>query len=208
MKELPGSNVGKKSNQAGLKSRVFWTWVLGVGTPLAWIVLRVSLGWSVYGLPLDIALVVVWLLNAYWAGALVLRFARSRQWDRALPMSILPALFAASVMAPHPFLYTVNDVGDELHFLAMRSTYLKEVRALPRTDEPRLVEFDLGGMIWTHGAILYDESDELSLPPGQRSLAWHDRASKIDCCEPDADPPLFLQWTGLARHFYLASFPC
>lgn len=158
-------------------------------------------------MPLDIALVVVWSLNAFWAGALVLRFARFRQWDRALPMSIFPALFAASVIASQPFLYAVNDVGDELHFLAMRSTYLKEVRALPRTDEPRLVEFDLGGMIWTHGAILYDESDQLSLSPGQRSRAWHDRASKIDC-EPDADPPLFLQWTGLARHFYLASFPC
>ena len=101
----------------------------------------------------------------------------------------------------------MNDIGDELHFLAMRSTYLERIGKLPQTGEYRLVEFDPGGMIGASNAIMYDESDELTLPSDRRSKAWKDRMSTIDC-EPDAHPMLFLQYTGLARHFYLAGFAC
>ncbi len=209
MMELPEPNAGMKSSRAGSKPRVFWTWGLGIGIPLGLIVLRASpLGSDlfivVFGIPVAL---MIWALNSVWAAMLVVQCARSRQWHQALPMLIFPALLLASVLVPRAFLYVLNDMGDELHFIAMRSMYLEEISAIPLTGQPRLVEFDLGGMIWAHSAIVYDESDELALPTDRRSRAWKDRESTLDC-EPDVHPLLFLRITGLAKHFYLASFPC
>lgn len=60
-------------------------------------------------------------------------------------------------------------MGDELHLLANRQTCLTKIAAIPQTGEPKLVAFELGGIIGFTDAIVYDESDEFGLSADKRS---------------------------------------
>ena len=205
--------IARQTVNADLKSkvrsgpRVFRTWFLAICIPIAMILLVASPeGWGllfvVFGMPVAL---VIWALNSLWAAVLALRLARQKRWIGTLLISTLPTLLTIGLVTMPTPIRIIENLGDELHFLAMRRTYLAEIAAIPPMSEPRLVEFNLGGMSWAHRSIVYDESDELNLPSDERSQAWQDRASTL-FCEPDARP--FLRFTGLTQHFFLASFSC
>lgn len=204
----PGeAEAGLKLSRVEPEPAVFRTWVLALGLPLALILVRASFGWT-WGFLGEVLIFLAWTLNAAWAAVLVVRLARSRQWSEAVFLSILPALLVAAMLTyPRPF-WILGDLGDELRFLVMRPMYLEEISRTPQAGGPKLVEFDLGGMLWLHGAIVYDESDEMSLAYDQRSKAWKDRADNSDLeCEWAVARP-FLRFSGLTEHFYLGSISC
>ena len=73
---------------------------------------------------------------------------------------------------------------------------------LPADQGPRLVVFDWGGMVWASTGLVYDETDQVSLPPGRQSADWLARASHSELsCEGYGVQSLW-------DHYYLVSFPC
>jgi hypothetical protein len=89
-----------------------------------------------------------------------------------------------------------------LRFSFSRSYYDEQVALLPADHKPRLVVFVWGGMIWASRGIVYDESDELAMPPGKQSAVWQEKArhSELSCGKWDA--------RRLWSHYYLVGFPC
>ena len=194
------------------------TWILAIAFPLTLILFHATpFGWNGFLVVILLpAVFAVWALNSLWAAVLTVRLASCKRWSEALALSLLPVLLVAIAAMPRPFLDIMNDLGDEIHFLVMRHPYLEEIAKIPPADEPRLVEFDLGGMIWIHGAIVYDESDGLDAPSAQPPQAWDrtywlvENGTRYETreCKPEVHPFLLLQFTGLAQHFYRAVFPC
>jgi hypothetical protein len=68
-----------------------------------------------------------------------------------------------------PFVRGCNYLGGALRFSMTRSYYDRQVALLPTDDNPRLAVFNWGGMIWASRGVVYDESDEIAMPPGQQS---------------------------------------
>ncbi len=94
-----------------------------------------------------------------------------------------------------------------MHFLVKRPSYVEAIRATPPNGEPRLVVFNLGGMIWSSRGFVYDESDEVVREPSRQSSAWKARAQDSELgCGYGAQP--MLGSFAFSRHWYLASFAC
>jgi hypothetical protein len=177
---------------------------LAIGLPIALVLLAASpLGTSllyvVAGIP---GLLLLWLGVGIWSAARCLRFAAQRSWLRSLQAAILPIVIIGVAFNPLRFIYLCNYVGDVMHFVLARPYYDQEISALPPTDRPRLVVFNWGGMIWASRGLVFDESDEVALPPGHQSVAWLDNPGRAElACAGYAVQPL---WS----HYYLAQFPC
>jgi hypothetical protein len=62
--------------------------------------------------------------------------------------------------------------------------------------------FELGGMLWSHEAYVYDGSDEIANSAQERSAQWKERAARTDLswCSYSAIP--------LGGHFYAVTFTC
>lgn len=73
-------------------------------------------------------------------------------------------------------------------------------------DGKRFKEFDFGGMTYAGKAVVYDESDQISLKPGKQSAKWMQRAKNTDLtCGQDA---IFGGVMHLEGHYYLATTGC
>ncbi len=84
---------------------------------------------------------------------------------------------------------------------------MSAVRATQCNGEPKLLTFNLGGMIWASRGFMYDESDEVVREHFTRSAGWKARAqnSELGCsygAMPIPGP------SALTKHWYLASFAC
>ena len=114
-----------------------------------------------------------------WTAALI-RNVTLRSWRRVISVLVAPvAAWALFVMADAA---GVN--AQRIRLEIGRRAYLDEIAKLAPCDEPRLKLFDWGqsggaGVNSLIDTLVYDESDEVSLPAKERSAAWRDRARKL-----------------------------
>jgi hypothetical protein len=177
---------------------------IGLGVPIALIVLAASpLGpnffYVVVGIP---ALLFLWVIAGLSALILSIRSAMKKEWRRCLLAAILPVVLLIVAFDPIRFVRSCDYVGDVIHFIAMRSYYDRKMAALPADQRPPLVVFDWGGMAFASHGLVYDETDQVSLPRRRQSVDWLAQAGRTELsCEGYGVQPLW-------DHYYLVDFPC
>jgi hypothetical protein len=181
-----------------------WLVAIGLGVPLALILLAASpLGtdfiYVMVGIP---ALLFTWTIAGAAALVVSARFAKRREWRRCVIALALPIVLLVVALDPFRFVRSCNYIGDVVHFIISKPYYDREIAALPSDQRPRLVVFDWGGMTWASSGLVYDETDQVSLPKGRQSADWLAQANHSELsCEGYGVQPLW-------DHYYLASFPC
>jgi len=181
-----------------------WLVAIGLGVPVALILLAASpMGadflYVMAGIP---ALLFVWAVGGVAALIISARSAMRKDWRRCVIASVLPIVLLVVALDPFGFVRTCNYIGDVLHFIIAKPYYDRQVAALPSDLRPRLVVFDWGGMVWASSGLIYDETDQVSLPRGRQSADWLAEASHTELsCGGYGVRPLW-------DHYYLASFPC
>jgi hypothetical protein len=177
--------------------------ILGVGSTLALILVEATpfsgeFGFALYAMP---GLFVVWAVIGIWSGRLFIRARRdSSKWSR-----FHGVLMVASILVMFnffPFVRSCNYLGGLLRFAVTHSYYEQQVALLPADDKPRVAVFTWGGMLWASKGVVYDESDEVALPPGQQSAEWkaNPHIGELRCGNWNAH--------RLWSHYYLVAFPC
>jgi hypothetical protein len=130
----------------------------------------------------------------------------NRRWRR------LASLIASPVLAAVP-LVLLGHLGitpSWLRFEMWRDYYEQEVAQIIRHEsEPRFKSFDWGGtggaaVINFDYALIFDESDEIALPPAQRSPLWWRQAAmeklkQVYLLDKSNTPHV----TRISGHFYL-----
>jgi hypothetical protein len=76
-----------------------------------------------------------------------------------------------------------------------------EIKSLPADGEPKLAVFNTGGMLWSSEGFIYDEADQVALPPEQQSIKWKTRAEEV--AELSCGP---YEAIALCGHFYYGGF--
>jgi hypothetical protein len=177
---------------------------LGVAFPVALILLAASpfgtnFIYVMMGIP---ALLLCWFGAGIWSAVLCALYLSRKQWLLSFLAAILPTLLVFAALNLVPFIQRCNYIGGVIHFVVARPYYDHQIALLPHTNQPRLAVFNWGGMVWASSGLVYDESDEVTLPPGQRSRAWLNNPGLAELsCEGYSVTPL---WS----HYYLAYFPC
>ncbi|MBS0421994.1 MAG: hypothetical protein JSR66_30085 [Proteobacteria bacterium] len=161
--------------------------------------LSAEFAYAIFVIP---SVAIAWAAIGVWSGTSFIRNARRRHWKQSL---IPGCLLATSVFVAcnfFPFIRGCSYLGGALRFAVTRSYYEHQVALLPMSGKPRLVVFSWGGMIWSSRGVVFDESDEIELPPGQQSGVWKAKAqaTELSCGNWDA--------RKLSSHFYLVAFPC
>lgn len=173
------------------------------GLPLLHVVLRATpLGpdfiYVLFGMT---TIFLAWLALAFASALLVIVALLQRDWRKAASWSVVTLVIGFSAIHHNYVRAYTNLAGDALNFAVNLSHYRERIAAMPN-DAPKLVVFNRGGMIWASGGVVYDDSDEVRLPPGEQSAAWKARADRSELgCGGFHVTPLF-------GHFYLADFPC
>ena len=181
-----------------------WPVAIGLGVPLALILLAASpLGtnflYVVIGIP---ALLFMWAIAGVGALIASVRSAMRNDWRRGAIAALLPIVLMVVALDPVGFVRACDHIGDIAHFIAAKPYYDRQIAALPAGRGPRLALFDWGGTAWASFGVVYDESDQVSLPPGRQSADWLEEASHSELsCEGYGVQPLW-------GHYYLASFAC
>jgi hypothetical protein len=181
-----------------------WVAAIGFGVPLALIAFAASpLGpnffYVLVGIP---ALLFLWVAAGLVALIVSIRSAMQKEWRRCVLAAILPVVFLIVALDPIRFVRSCDYAGDVIHFIAMRSSYDRQIAGLPADQRPRLVVFDWGGMSFASHGLVYDETDQVSLPKGSQSADWlaQARHSELSCEGYGV--------RALWDHYYLADFPC
>ncbi len=180
-----------------------WAAGIGLGVPIALIAFAASpLGpnffYVLVGIP---ALLLLWVIAGLVALFISIRSARRRAWRRCILTGILPVVVLVVAFDPVRFVRSCNYAGDVIHFLAMKSSYDRQIAALPADQRPGLAVFDWGGMSFASHGLVYDETDQIALPKGSQSAEWLAKASHELSCEGYGVRALW-------DHYYLADFPC
>jgi hypothetical protein len=198
-------NSAPSSTETVLRPRVpRWLVAAGLGFPLALVVLAASpLGTNfVYvmaGIP---AVLILWAMAGVGALILSVQSAIRKEWRLCVIASVLPIVLLVVAHDPFRFVRSCNYLGDVVHFILLKPYYDWKIAGLPSGQRPRLAVFNWGGMIWASSGLVYDETDQVSLPSGQQSPDWLAQASHSELsCEGYGVQPLW-------DHYYLASFPC
>ena len=192
---------GRRPNQFPLPLKAAWIVYPGALILVAASPVSTEFGYALFGM---LGALPVWIAMIDWSAYHFSRTARWRGWLKYANTSAV--LFAATILAIIAFLpviHTCNYFGGALRFAMTRSYYDQQVVALlPPEDKPRIAVFTWGGMIWASRGLVYDESDEIALPPGRQSAAWLAKVSKTELgCGNWSE-------SGLWSHYYLVSFPC
>jgi hypothetical protein len=181
-----------------------WLITVGLGVPLALILLAASpLGTDFIYVTLGIpGLLLVWAIGGIGAFIVSVRSAQRKEWRRSLLALVLPIVLLVVALNPVGFVRSCNYIGDVLHFIIEKPYYDQQIAAIPADQRPRLAVFDWGGMVWGSSGLVYDESDQVALPPGRQSADWLAQAShtELSCGGYGVQ--------SLWDHYYLASFPC
>jgi hypothetical protein len=144
-------------------------------------------------------LLMVWACSALVASGMAALSARARDWRRAVSKSVLPIATLVAIAHADSIWGLAIDIGEKIHFQAMRRSYLEDVSKLPTSSEPRFAMWSWGGFVIGH-AVVYDESDEIVLP--EPSPAWKKRVA-------DTEVGLCGAWgSPLGDHFYLVRTGC
>ena len=111
--------------------------------------------------------------------SLVLNLVK-RRWRRVISVLLGPTVAVAIfVFAAH---FGVD--ADRIRFELTKSAYLKQTAQMSREGGgPLLAKFDWGelggaGVANIFYSLVFDESDEIALPEGQRSEQWKQRATE------------------------------
>jgi hypothetical protein len=196
---------GMTQDQKPASSRLLrWAAAIGLGVPIALIAFAASpLGpdfiYVVVGIP---ALLLLWVIAGLIALIVSVRSAPRKEWRRCLIAAILPVVLLIVALDPVRFIRSCDYIGDVLHFVVLKPYYDRQIAAIPTDQRPRLVVFDWGGTAWASHGLIYDETDQISLPRGGQSAAWLTQASRTElACEGYGVQALW-------DHYYLADFPC
>lgn len=194
---------------SGSPARMLWPVWVAIGFPLMLVSLTSTpIGpdflFVLIGIP---ALLFLWASLGIWALIISVRHAWRREWSQAIVSAVLPSIILMAGLQFREFIHFCNFGGDVLHFMARRSSYLEEIRAVPSNGKPRLVIFNLGGMLWSSRGYVYDESDEVMREESLRSAGWKERADQTELtCGYYAEP--FPGDFSFTQHWYIASFNC
>lgn len=181
-----------------------WLMIMVVSVPLALIIL----GASPFGLDIIYfeigrpALLLLWKLAGICAAVLSVRAAVKREWRQAVAAFALLLLVCVVALDPHRLTSPCQYIGNVGRFVLMRPFYDGRIRGLPTDGKPRLAEFDWDGFASATFAVVYDESDQIALPPDRQTEAWRQHAKNQLSCEGYGVVQPF--WA----HYYLVSFPC
>ena len=154
----------------------------------------------VIGVP---SLLCLWGISAIVASVTLAKFKAKMAARRVLSFAILPVSVLVVACNPFCFVRTCNYLGSVINLAITKPSYMAEIKSLPVGDEPKLLIFNRGGMLWSSEGFIYDESDELSLLPERRSMKWKARAyntEELSCGKYSATP--------LWGHFYFGAFSC
>jgi hypothetical protein len=178
--------------------------ILAVGSTLALILvdatpLDTEFSYVIFVIPV---VVIVWAVIGVWSATLYIRCARRRHWKQGFLPGFLLGTSLLVALNFFSFVRECNYLGGALRFAMTRSYYDQQVALLPIDGKPRLAVFNWGGMIWSSRGVVYDESDEIALPPGHQSAAWkaNPHLGELSCGNWDA--------RRLSSHFYLVGFLC
>ena len=164
-----------------------------IASPVGVTLLMVFFGFPLFGL---------WIVIGLFAATKAFHFWQQRDWRQFASWVAVPLAIA---LGTYNWSYTLmysSIAGQTLNFAVNLPTYLERIEKLPKGGAPKLEVFNRGGMISASSGVVYDESDEVRLPPGEQSAEWQERAKKSELgCGDFAITPLF-------GHFYLAGFPC
>jgi hypothetical protein len=181
-----------------------WAAAIGFGVPVALITFAASpLGPNFFyvlaGIP---ALLLLWVVAGLIALIVSIRSAMRKEWRRSVLAAILPVVLLIVAFDPVRFVRSCDYAGDVIHFMTMKSSYDRQIAAIPADQRPPLVVFDWGGMSFASKGIVYDETDQVALPKGSQSADWLAQAGHTELsCEGYGVRALW-------DHYYLASFPC
>jgi hypothetical protein len=144
---------------------------------------------------------LLWGISAFFVLSMCLINAAERAWRSALSLAVMPATALLAILNPSIVWGTAICMGDHLHLWAMRPSYLSQIATEPTNQGPRLMIFAWGGFVIGHAAV-YDESDEIMLPPSERSAAWNKRAAgtELECGIEAAE--------RAGSHFYIVRTGC
>ncbi len=138
------------------------------------------------------------IIAAVWCGYLI--------WKRACRLGIFALILPVTLLlSPWKAIEAPVYVGDVIRFVTAKSSYDRQVALRPQ-NHIQLVEFNWGGMLFASDGVVYDETDEISLPKDHRSAAWQARERNTDlmCGKSDLIGPIQPLW----GHYYLAHFGC
>ncbi|MGG7534048.1 hypothetical protein [Rhizobium sp. 12,4] len=130
------------------------------------------------------------------------------RWRRVF--SLLLAAFL--VFFSHRILMGLDITPDHFRFDLTKNTYLQEVQRIevePETPRFKTFPWDDTFVAKTYRTLVYDESDQIALPPGTQSISWLQQmerrcAEKKDCVHLTSAPPdEYISVTKLADHFYI-----
>lgn len=117
------------------------------------------------------------LMFLIFASSIILN-ARRRHWRAAASASLAPLAAAAPLL----LCFQLGVTPTWLHFQISRTAFERQIATMTTADgAPRLRAFewdDTGGVAVANmfRTLVFDESDEISLPPDRRSGDWLERA--------------------------------
>jgi hypothetical protein len=177
---------------------------ISVGVPLALVLLAASpvgneFFYVIAGIPL---LLTIWLGAACWSLIICIASAMQRGWRSSLKFAVAPIAALIVCFYPVTFVRGAIYLGDVLHFTAAYPYYQRVVAQKAGEGAPRIIVFNWGGMVWASSGVVYDDSDEVSLPAGTQSAKWlaSPDLAELGCGGFRARP--------LWSHYYLVFFPC
>ncbi|MEE3624651.1 hypothetical protein UCD39_11700 [Nitrospirillum sp. BR 11752] len=125
-----------------------------------------------------------------------------RRWRRGLSLMLLPFVIIPTLVWHQELARPLFLTGEILHFQALRPLYLERIKVMSTTGAPKLALFIWGDWLTTSFGVVYDESDEVALPPERRSDAWTSRANQtLLTCGYSVD-------TDFGGHFYFVYLSC
>jgi hypothetical protein len=183
--------------------------VITVGVPLALIALAASPVGGFGEMLLAIPILFVWVIAGIGSLIWSVRSAMRKAWRRSLMTSIPPIILLLVALNPLGFLYWCNQIGVVARFIASKPSYDQQIAALPANERPALVVFIWDSFLGLENGVMYDETDQVALPPGHKSADWLARAGHTEVGNPLAHESkcgYFVR--SLWAHYYLASFWC
>ena len=161
---------------------------------------------ALFGVPVLLVLAVAGITSLIWS----VRSAMRKAGRRSLMTSILPIVLLLVALNPFGFLYACEYIGEVARFVALQSSYDRQVAALPASQRPGLVVFIWDGFLGASNGVLYDATDQVALSPGQQSPEWLARASHTELKAATGSESAHCGYSvrPLWNHYYLAGFWC
>jgi len=176
--EQPAATDDEKTS----KSDAYTPWyAIWTGAFFLWVYVGHDLDriFNLYMLAGLIFVLSAFVLAATLVISLVVNVIR-RRWRRTISIITAP-IVAGSFFV---LLVWLGITPEQVRLDLWKSNYLAQVNALPATDDgPRLITWDWGstggvGVVNYFWTLVYDDSDQIALPPASRSAEWYRKADK------------------------------